>query len=152
MKCSHYFRECVASKCPKVRYKNYCLCDTKTSYLLNTYIHTKKGSDSTGLNEMQKPTRLVVMLCKPIVNSNRYVTTKNWFSSIKVVDELIKRNLTYVGTLKKGKKAIPEQFLQDPQCSMGSFLYSFRDKMTLISFVSKKNWVLVLISSIHHSI
>lgn len=85
-----------------------CQADAKTSYLCNAYIYTGKGSDGVGLTETEKtlsiPTQSVIRLCKPIERINRNVTADNWFSSLEVVDELCKRKLTYLGTLKKDKK------------------------------------------------
>lgn len=109
-----------------------------------------------GLSENEKsfaiPTQSVVKLCKPIVNSNRNVTADNWFSSLEVVDELLKRNLTYVGTMKKDKRTIPEEFLQNPRRPVASALYGFKEKMTLLSYVPKKNRAVNLISSMHNSV
>lgn len=150
------FKVFMPKKPKKYGIKVMCLCDAKTSYLLNAYIYTGKGSDSVGLNEAEKnlaiPTQSVVRLCQPIINSNKNVTADNWFSSLEVVDELLKRNLTFVGTVKKDKKAIPEEFLQNPVRPVRSSLYGFRDKTTLLSYVPKKNRAVILISSMHHSI
>ena len=46
-------------------------------------------------------TQCVLRLIQPIEGSNRNVTTDNWFSSIELIDELEKRKLTYVGTMRK---------------------------------------------------
>lgn len=65
------------------------------------------------------------------MSTDKNVTADNWFSSLEVVDELLKINLTYVGIVKKDKKAIPEAFLQAFLVRLvGSSLYGFRDKMT----------------------
>lgn len=105
------FRVFMPKKPRKYGIKIMCLCDAKTSYLLNAYIYTGKGSDSVGLTEAEKklsiPTQSVIRLCKPIISTNRNVTADNWFSSVEFVDELLQRKLTYVGILKKDKKAIP---------------------------------------------
>lgn len=118
------------------------MADAKSSYLLNGYIYTGKGSDSLTLSEEEKtlsiPTQAFVRVCKPIEGSNRNVTADNWFSSIEVADELLKRKLTYVGTLCKDKKLIPDEFQANPQRPVSSSLYGFRGQTTLLSFVPKK--------------
>lgn len=122
--------------------KVMCLADAKTSYLLNAYIYSGKGSDNVGLTEGEKelsiPTQTVVRLSRPIQGSNRNITSDNWFSSNKLVDELLKRKLTYVGTVKKDKKMIPEEFLQNPDRLVGSSLYGFRPEITLLSYVLRE--------------
>lgn len=57
-----------------------------------------------------KPTQCLVKLCKPIENMNRNITADNYFSSIETPDELCNRWLTYVGTMRKIKLAIPNEF------------------------------------------
>lgn len=47
---------------------------------------------------------------------------------------------------------IPQEFLQNPERPVLSSLYGFRDEMTLVSFVPKKNRAVVLISTMHHSV
>lgn len=133
-----------------------CMCDARTSYLVSAYIYTGKGSDSVGLAEHEKklslPTQSVVRLCKPIVGSNRNVTADIWFSSIEVIDELQRRQLTYVGTVKKDKKAIPNEFLPSPDRPIMSALFGFRNQNTMVSFVPKKNNTVILMSSMHSTI
>lgn len=81
------------------------------------------------------PTQSVVRLCKPTEGTNRKVTADNWFLSLEVVDELCKRKLTYVGTLKKDKRCIPVEFLPNNYRPITSTLYGFKNELTLLSFV-----------------
>lgn len=150
------FRVFMPNKPRKYGIKVMCLCDSKTSYLINAYIYTGRGSDATSLSEQEKtlsiPCQAVIKLCKPIVSTNRNITADNWFSCEEVLDELLKRNLTYVGTVKKNKKFIPREFLPDASRTEKSSIYGFRDKTTLLSFVPKKNRAVVLASTMHSSI
>lgn len=135
------FRMYMPRKPKKYGIKIMCLVDAKTSYLCNVYIYTGKGSDGVGLTETEKtfsiPTQSVVRLCKTIERTNRNVTADNWFSSLEVVDELCKRKLTYVVTLKKDKRCIPVEFLPNNNRPITSTLYSFKNELTLLSFVPK---------------
>lgn len=131
-----------------------CLCDSKTSFLYNAYIYTGAGSDGQGLQEkeqeLMKPTQSLVKLCKPVERSNKNITADNYFSSIEAVDELRKRGLTFVGTMRKDKLVIPTEFLPNTRRPVGSAEYAFNGETTLVSFVPKKNKAVVLISSMHH--
>lgn len=98
------------------------------------------------------PTQSVVRLCKTIERTNRNVTADNWFSSLEVVDEICKRKLTYVGTLKKDKRCIPVEFLPNNNRPITSTLYGFKNELTLLSFVPKKNRAVCLLSSMHYTI
>lgn len=81
------------------------LCDAKNAYFYNGYVYTGKGSDGVGLSTQDQkllvPAQCVLKLTQPIEGSNRNVTADNWFSSIQLIDELAKRKLTHLGTLKK---------------------------------------------------
>lgn len=108
------FRVYMPKKPHKYGIKIMCLAEAKTSFLHNAYIYTGKNSDGIGLSAkeqtLSKPTQSVIRLCKQIENSNRNVTADNWFSSMELLDVLEKKKLTYVGTLRKDKKEIPEEF------------------------------------------
>lgn len=136
------FKVYMPKKPKKYGMKVMCLADSKTSYLLNAYLYTGKGSDSLGLNEEEKelgvPSQSVIRLSEPILGSNRNITADNWFSSMELVEELLKRKLTYVGTMKRNKREIPLDFLQNPHRPVGSSIYGFKKESTLVSFVPKK--------------
>lgn len=130
-----------------------CLTDGTTSYLYNAYLYTGKDSDGKGLTDEEKkllvPTQCVLRLAKPIMNTNRNITADNYFSSIEVCNELKKKGLTYVGTLKKNKREIPPEFL-DKSRPAPSTMYGFTKELTLLSYVPKKKKIVMLVSSMHH--
>lgn len=148
------FRMYMPNKPAKYGIKLICLTDAHNSYLLNAYIYVGKDSDGKSLTKEEqkllKPTQAVIQVTKPIVNTKRNVTGDNWFSSIELVEELQKRKLTYVGTLKKNKE-IPPEFLPNRKKEAGSCMYGFRKNMTLLSFIPKKYKAVILISSMHSS-
>ena len=79
------------------------------------------------------------MMIKPLYGSNRNVTVDNFFTSIQLVKELKKRNLTLIGTLRKNKPEIPVEFQSNKKREIGSSLFGFHDGLTLVSFVPKQN-------------
>lgn len=117
------FRVFMPNKPKKYGIKIMCLTDSKTAYFYNGYIYTGKDCDGVGLTveeqHLQKPTQCVIRLCKPIEGTNRNVTADNFFSSIELLDQLEERRLTYVGTMRKNKKEIPNEFLQNPVREVG---------------------------------
>lgn len=149
------FKVYMPKKPKKYGVKVMCVCDAKTSYLLNAYIYTGAGSDGQGLtNEEQdylmKPTQCVVRLCKPLENTNKNITGDNYFSSIETVEQLNKRGLTYVGTMRKDKLVIPKELLPDGKRPVSSSIHAFNGNTTLVSYVPKRNKSVILISSMHH--
>lgn len=149
------FRMYIPSKPRKYGIKIQALVDAKTHYMLNAYVYTGKDSDGKTLTEeecrLPKPTQAVLRLVAPIKGTNRNVTGDNWYSSVPLVEELRKRNLTYVGTMKKNKREIPAEFLPSASREEQSSLFGFTSDKTLVSYVPKKKKAVVLISSMHHS-
>lgn len=76
---------------------------------------------------------------QPLPRTNRNVTADNRFSSIELVDEQSKRNLTYVGTVKKNKREIPNSFQAQKSREIGSTLFGFTNDKIMSSHVPKKN-------------
>ena len=145
----------MPKKPAKYGLKVMCMTDARTHYLYNAYIYCRRGSDSFTLTNEEKrlkiPTQAVVRLVKPIERSRRNVTADNWFGSIELVQELLNRELTFVGTLKKNKPQIPKSFLPHKSRKEKTSLYGFTDEMSLLSYVPKKGKAVILVSSMHHS-
>lgn len=147
----------MPSKPAKYGLKLQCLTDARTRYVYNTYLYCGKGSDSMGLSQEEKKygltTQAVIRLCKPLYGTNRNITTDNWYTSLDLVKVLKDNSLTLVGTMKKKtKKEVPAEFQPARNRQVGSSLYGFTKDYTLLSYVTKKNKAVLLLSSMHHSI
>lgn len=150
------FRVFMPKKPKKYGMKVMCLTDARTSFLVNAYIYTGKDSDGVGLTEEERKKPVTVQsltrLCKVIEGTNRNVTADNWFSSMDGVEELGKMKLTYVGTIRRDKRAIPEEFQANKDRPVVSTLYGFRGEVAILSFVPKKNRSVCLVSTFHDKI
>ena len=144
------FRQYLKSKPKKYGIKIMCLCDARTHYLLNSYVYAGKTTEPNP-NKLSIPTLSVLKLVSPITNTNRNVTGDNWFSSIQLISELKRVGLTYVGTMRKNKREVPQQFLPNKTREEKSSLFGFTHDETIVSFVPKKNRCVLLVSSMHHS-
>lgn len=149
------FKMYLPNKPAKYGLKIQCLTDAKTNYLYSAYIYTGKGSDGRSLSEQDqkrllKPTQAVLRLTSPMENSHRNITADNWYSSIELVEELLGKGMTYVGTLKKNKTEIPVCFLPNRSRKENEALYGYTENITLLSYVPKKSKAVILVSSMHH--
>lgn len=145
------FRMYLKNKPDKYGLKVQCLVDARTHYLLNAFLYTGKGTHKTNPRKLAIPTLDILALIPPIDGTNRNITADNWFSSMELVRELQKHNLTYVGTVKKNKREIPNQFQPNKNRPQNSSIFGFTKNETLVSFVPKKNRSVLLISSMHHT-
>lgn len=145
------FRVYLKNKPNRYGLKIMCLCDAKNSYLFNAFIYAGKGAPIPNPRKLSIPTLSVLELVAPVMNTNRNITADNWFSSMELVNELLKVGLTYVGTMRKNKREIPLEFLPQKKRTVGTSEFGFTRDRTLVSHVPKKNTSVILVSSMHHS-
>lgn len=132
----------MPKKPDKYGLKLMCMTDARTDYFYNGYLYAGRDTDGIGLSDaerkLSKPTQSVLRLSKPIQRTNRNITFDNWFTSIELAEKLNSVKLTCLGTVKKNKREIPNAFLPSKQREIGSSLYGFTSKLTLLSHVPKK--------------
>ncbi|KAG5863293.1 hypothetical protein JTB14_034894 [Gonioctena quinquepunctata] len=152
-----YIFETFVRNCQEVytRSEHTCIDEILASFRGRCSFKIGKQNDGSILTQQKKklsvPSQSVIRLTKPIVKSNKNVTVYNWFSSVEIAEELKKRGLTYVGTLRKNKKKIPIEFLPAKKRDVESSSFGFTGDLTLVSYVPKKNKAVLLISSMHHT-
>ncbi|KAG8231094.1 hypothetical protein J437_LFUL011062 [Ladona fulva] len=112
----------IPSKPAKYGLTIMCLTDASNNYLYHAYLYAEKETD--GID--------------------------NWFASIELVENLRKKGLTYVGTVRRNKREIPNEFEPSKRRAIGSSLYGFTANMSLVSHIPKKNRAVCLVSSMHH--
>lgn len=131
------FIQYMPAKPAKYGLKMYALCDARTFYVYSFEIYCGKQKDGH-FNVSNKPMDIVKRLVEPIKNSNRNLTTDNYYTSYELTMYLLKNGLTFTGTIKKNKTEIPPQFLNSSTRDIGSTIFGFQDECTLLSYVPKK--------------
>ncbi|KAH1021638.1 hypothetical protein HUJ04_011131 [Dendroctonus ponderosae] len=67
------------------------------------------------------------------------LTTDNWFTSVPFVEHLLRdHKLTLVGTIWKNKREIPKEFVEVKHRPITSSRLGFGERITIISYVPKK--------------
>lgn len=148
-KCS--FRQYIPSKPAKYGIKIFALVDTKNAYAYNLEIYA--GTQPEGpFQTTWSGADVVKRMIKPIDKTSRNITVDNWFTSVPLALELLeKHRLTLVGTLRKNKKEIPKEFLLTKGKQINDSLFGFHKKgCTIVSYMPKKNKVVLLISTMHN--
>ena len=87
----------------------------------------------------------------PIENSNKNVTTDNWYTNIPLLHYLLEKKTTLLGTVRKNKREIPPEFLPTKVRQPGESMFGFQKDKVLVSFVPKRNKAVILVSSMHDS-
>lgn len=129
--------------------KIFWLCDAVTYYPLNGIPYL--GKEPGGTRAVGIAHTIIRDLCRPYEQTYRTIVMDNFFTSYDLAQELLGNKLTMVGTVRKNKRFIPQEFQANRNREIGSNLFGFRLKMTLLSHVPKKNKAVVISSTLHHS-
>lgn len=142
------FRMYIPNKPAKYGIKIVMMCDVGTNYMVNAIPYL--GSNTQTKN-MPLASYFVEELTKNIQGTNRNITMDNWFTSIPLAENLLKNpmNLTIVGTVRKNKREIPPELLELRSRSVGTSMYCFDQAKTLLSYKTKPNRCVVLLSTLH---
>ncbi|XP_071564529.1 piggyBac transposable element-derived protein 4-like [Temnothorax nylanderi] len=140
------FRVYMPAKPDKCGLKIVTLNDAMTHYMYNAIPYVgivDKDSIET------VPSYYIRKLSEPIYHSGRNITCDDWFTSIPICDKMKKDyNLTMVGTIRKNKREIPEEFKKMPPAGM-NVQFCYHDKKTLVSYNSKGKETVLFLSSLH---
>ena len=102
----------------------YALCDAKTFYTTSLEIYCGKQPDGPyALSNSSFD--IVKRLIKSIENSNRNLTTDNYYTSVPLADYLLENKIKLIGTLKKNKHEIPPEFLPHKTKEIQTSLFGF---------------------------
>lgn len=142
------FVQYIPNKPAKYGIKIFALVDSRSYYTLNLEIYC--GRQPEGPYEVSNAAMDVVdRLIEKYKNSNRNLTTDNWYTSVPLAKSLLANGITLVGTMKSNKKEIPSEFLPSKTRNIGTSLFGFQKDLTLVSYVSRKNKCVILISTSH---
>ena len=95
---------------------------------------------------------VVVHLTAPLQDSGRNVFMDNFFISVSMARTLLQHQLTVDGTMRKCKQEIPECMKAAKSRQTKTSVFGFNDEMTMVSYVTKKNKAVILLSTMHHCI
>nr|XP_023697146.1 piggyBac transposable element-derived protein 4-like [Paramormyrops kingsleyae] len=139
------FRQYIPSKPAKYGIKIWAACDAASSYAWNLQVYT--GKRNGGAPEKNQGMRVVLDMAQGLSGHN--ITCDNFFTSHKLGQELLKRKLTMVGTVRKNKSELPPQLLKTEDRPVQSSKFAYTADTTLVSYVPKKGKNVLLMSTLH---
>lgn len=128
--------------------KIWVLSDVNTKYTWNLQVYVGKTGTAPERNQGKR----VVLDLIDGLKSGRGITTDNFFTSYDLAQELLNKNFTLVGTLRKIRKEIPPILMPSKQREMYSSEYAFTANTSLVSYVPKKNKAIILLSTMHNQV
>lgn len=141
------FKQYIPSKPAKYGLKIWACCDSINAYTWNTQVYIGKAPNTTP--EVNLGKRVVLDLTDGL--KGRIVTADNFFTSHDLVLELARRQLSFIGTVRKNKRFVPPKLLdmKKKPTNYSEFLFDNENKISMVSYVPKKNKFVLLISSAH---
>lgn len=143
------FRQYIPSKPAKYGIKIFAMVDNISYFTSNMEIYAGKQPDGP-FSIDNSPKNVVHRLIQPIRNTGRNVTIDNWFTSVPLADELLNQKLTLLGTLRKNKTQIPQEFKITKNRPVFSSYFGFSGKKVLVSYKPKNNKIVLLLSTMHN--
>ncbi|CAI6353650.1 unnamed protein product [Macrosiphum euphorbiae] len=143
------FRQYIPSKPAKYGIKIFAMVDNISYFTSNMEIYAGKQPDGP-FSIDNSPNNVVHRLIQPIRNTGRNVTINNWFTSVPLADELLNQKLTLLGTLRKNKTQIPQEFKITKNRPVFSSYFGFSGKKVLVSYKPKNNKIVLLLSTMHN--
>lgn len=121
------FKQYMPSKPAKYGLKIWAACDANSSYALNLQVYT--GKPVGGAPERNQGMRVVLDMAQGLRGHN--ITCDNFFTSYNLGQELLKRKLTMVGTVRKNRTELLAEMLVIKNRVPQSSKFMFTDTTTL---------------------
>ena len=128
--------------------KYFLLCEAKTGYVWNSIIYVGKGTQfDPDYNGLLVSSYIVMSLMKPLLGKGYCVTMDNYYNSPQLADMLIRNKTDMYGTLRMGRKEVPEQ-MKNARMKKGKVVAFRRGKAMVLRWKDKKD--VAMISNIHN--
>ncbi|XP_031594040.1 piggyBac transposable element-derived protein 4-like [Oreochromis aureus] len=141
------FRQYMPKKPAKYGIKIWAACDTKTSYAWRLQVYTGKAAGAPP--EVNQGMRVVLQMTEGL--QGHVITCDNFFTSYALAEELLKRKLALVGTIRQYKPEIPPALRQARGREIYSSIFAFTKKHTLVSYIPRRGKNVLLLSTKHRS-
>ena len=139
------FRQYMPNKPAKYGIKIWAACDAKSSYAWNMQVYT--GKLPGGTSEKNQGMRVVLEMSEGLQGHN--ITCDNFCTSYRLGDELQKRKLTMLGTVRRNKPELPSEILKTKGRLLHSSIFAFTEKATVVSYCPKRNKNVLVMSTMH---
>jgi len=145
-KCRCPFLQFMANKPDKFGIKYWVLADSKERFVLNAIPYL--GKDESRPSDVSLGEHVVMRLTEPYLNKGRNVSTDNFFTSLKLANNLREKNTSLVGTLNKIRREVPPSVKKPKDPLYSTVIYKAGDTV-LTSYQGKVAKNVLVLSSMH---
>ncbi|KAG1971378.1 hypothetical protein F2P79_002510 [Pimephales promelas] len=139
------FKQYMPSKPGKYGIKIWAACDSSSSYAWNMQIYTGKAADRKP--EKNQGMRVVLDMTSGL--QGHTITCDNFFTSYALGEELLRRKMTMIGTVRLNKPELPPALLSVKGRARLSSMFAFTETHALVSYCPRKNKNVLLMSTLH---
>ena len=144
------FRQYMPSKPGRYGIKFWILGNSENHYCYNAIPYLGKEGDTPARN---LGAGVVKKLTEPIKGSGRNITCDRYFTGVELFEELLEEKLTAVGMVMPHRKQLPIDLLPShgKRREVGSSIFAYKAKTTMVSWKPSKNKYVLLLSTMHHN-
>ena len=142
------FTQYIASKPDKFGLKFFLSVDLQTKYICNGFPYL--GKDHTRPSNQPLPNFVVQKLIDGFERNGHNITCDNYFTSLKLTQDLANKGCSLVGTIRKNRRELPDiDVIMKKRQVFDSCFFSpnFPCETVLTAYKCKKNKVVCLLSS-----
>ncbi|XP_071058627.1 piggyBac transposable element-derived protein 4-like [Pseudochaenichthys georgianus] len=141
------FKQYMPKKPAKYGIHIWANCDVKSSYAWRLQVYAGKAAGSP--SEVNQGMRVVLEMTEGL--QGHIITCDNFCTSFALAEELLRRKLALVGTIRRNKPELPPISLQARARAVLSSTFAFTKTHTLISYIPRRGRNVLLLSTKHRS-
>ena len=130
------FKQYMPKKPDKYGMKLLLMYDCLTGYTFN-------GKPYLGRQGNQRNVGLASDVVKILSSPCTFLEFDNWFTSSQLAADLLQKQITLLGTMRKNRRELPCEFTAGKRRSVESSLFGFSDRQDLVLHVPEKNKAVV---------
>ncbi|XP_066961886.1 piggyBac transposable element-derived protein 4-like [Macrobrachium rosenbergii] len=139
----------MANKPDKFGVKFWLAVDSSSKYLVNGFPYL--GKDAHRPSNQSLSEFVVLQLMDPFLGKGRNVTTDNFFTSVKLAEQLEKKKTSIIGTMNRIRREIPPE-IKTCKAPLHSTKILKNNNMTLTVYQGKTNKNVLLLSTVHKNV
>ena len=141
----------MANKPDKFGIKFRLLADAQSKYLCNDKPYLGRDPSRSRCSDL--PGDVCLTLLQPYYKKDYNVTTDNYFTSLKLAEELKQKKATILGTIRKQRREVPSTKLIMKDKKLYAFeIFSSPSGCSLTIYKAKKKKVVCILSSMHRNV
>ena len=125
------------------------MCDAKTRYTINMLPYAGRAEDPDPTLHVTSADNIVKHLARPVLGTGRNITADRFYSSVDVAEELLQQRTTFVGTLQRNRKHLPEEMKSTSGRDPKTTKFAWSGRVMLVSYVKKKDKNVLILSTQH---